>query len=234
MGYASGVKFFLRVLASVAYTAVGFALVLLLPAGTWRWERAWIMLGVVIVSTVVTMVVAFRDNEGLYQERKRGLFQKDQPRADKIVLVPFALTFFAQIVCIPLDVFRWQLLPPPPAWVSMLGMIAFIAGWTLMTLVFRINAFAAPVVKHQKERGHRVIDTGVYGRVRHPMYTGVVLLLPGLALWLQSTAAALLALIPIGFLATRIFVEEAFLERELAGYSDYTQRVRWRLVPGIW
>jgi protein-S-isoprenylcysteine O-methyltransferase Ste14 len=219
---------------SVLFSALMFSALLLLPAWTWRWERAWVVLGVVVVGTVITMLVAFRDNEGLYQERKRGLFQKDQPLADKLVLAPFALSFYGQLVCIPLDVFRWHLLPPPGEIVSGLGLLMFIGGWALMTLAFRANAFAAPVVKHQKDRQHRVVDTGAYAVVRHPMYTGVVLLLPGLALWLESTAAALFALVPITLLMVRVFVEEDFLRRELPGYVDYVQRVRWRLVPGIW
>jgi protein-S-isoprenylcysteine O-methyltransferase Ste14 len=180
------------------------------------------------------MLAAFRDNDGLYQERKGSLLQKGQPLADKLVIVPFALSFYGQIACIPLDVFRWHLLPAPGPWVSGLGLVLFAAGWMLMTLVFRVNAFAAPVVKHQKDRQHRVIDTGVYRFVRHPMYSGVALLLPGMALWLESTAAALFALVPIGILTVRILVEEDFLKRELPGYVEYTQRVGWRLVPGIW
>jgi protein-S-isoprenylcysteine O-methyltransferase Ste14 len=227
-------KFFRRVLGSVFFSAALFSALLLLPAWTWRWERAWVVLGLVMVGTVVTMFAAFRDNEGLYQERKRGLFQKDQPLADKLVLAPFALSFYGQLVCIPLDVFRWHLLPRPGPLVSALGLAMFITGWVFMTLAFRANAFAAPVVKHQKEREHRVVDTGAYAFVRHPMYTGVVLLLPGLALWLESTAAALFALVPIALLAVRILVEENFLHRELPGYTDYTERVRWRLIPSLW
>lgn len=209
-------------------------MMMLLPAGTWKWERAWVVLGVAAIATLVMMLAAFRDNEGLYQERRRGLFQKGQPLADKLVIAPFALAFYAQILFIPLDVFRWHLLAPPGAVVSGIGMALFIAGWAIMTLVFRVNAFAAPVVKHMKERAHRVIDTGVYSIVRHPMYTGVAMLLPGLALWLESTAAALFALVPIGLLMVRIMIEEDFLKRELEGYTEYTQRVRWRLFPGIW
>ena len=227
-------KFFLRVLGAVLYSSGMFAVLLLLPAWTWKWERAWLLLGLVVVGAVATMFAAFRDNEGLYQERKRGLFQKDQPLADKLVLIPFAIAFHAQIVCIPLDVFHWHLLPRPGAMLAEIGLGMFIAGWVFVTLAFRANAFAAPVVKHQKERHHRVIDSGAYAVVRHPMYTGVVLLLPGMALWLESVAAALLALVPIALLVVRIGIEENFLRRELTGYTEYTQRVRWRLVPGVW
>jgi protein-S-isoprenylcysteine O-methyltransferase Ste14 len=227
-------KFFLRVLGSLFFSTAMFALLLLLPAWTWKWERAWLLLGLVAVGTVITMWVAFRDNEGLYQERKRGLFQKGQPMADKMVLIPFAISFYGQIVSIGLDVFHWHLLPRPGPFVSEIGLGMFVAGWVLITMVFQVNDFAAPVVKHQQERGHRVIDTGVYAIVRHPMYTAVAVLLPGMALWLESPAAALFSLVPTALLAVRILVEEDFLRRELPGYEDYTRRVRWRLVPGIW
>ena len=227
-------KFFLRVLGSLLFTTAMFALLLLLPAWTREWERAWLLLGLVAVGTVITMWVAFRDNEGLYQERKRGLFQKGQPMADRLVLVPFAISFYGQVVSIGLDVFHWHLLPRPGPFVSEIGLGMFVAGWVLITMVFQVNAFAAPVVKHQQERGHQVVDTGVYAVVRHPMYTAVAVLLPGMALWLESTAAALFSLVPTALLAVRILVEEDFLRRELPGYEDYTKRVRWRLVPGVW
>jgi protein-S-isoprenylcysteine O-methyltransferase Ste14 len=227
-------KFFLRVIGSVLLGVVSFAALLFVPAGTLRWERAWVIIGVVGAAMAVTMVVAFRDNKELLRERRRGLFQKGQPLADKLVLAPFVATFYAQIICIPLDVWRWHLLPPPGAVWSALGMVMFLAGWMLMTLVFRQNAVAVPVVKYQKERNQRVIDTGVYAVVRHPMYAGAALLLPGLALWLESSASALFSLVPTALLVVRIGIEERFLSRELPGYAEYAKRVRWRFVPGVW
>ncbi|MGB8167351.1 MAG: isoprenylcysteine carboxylmethyltransferase family protein [Chthoniobacteraceae bacterium] len=210
------------------------AAALFLPAWTWHWERAWVLLALAALGTPITMWLAFRHDPELLRERRRSPFQKDQPLADKLVLAPFLAAFYGQVVSIPLDVFRWHLLPPPGAAVSVLGLVLFAAGWTLITLVFRANTFAAPVVKHQKLREHRVIDTGVYAVVRHPMYTAVALMLPGMALWLGSTAGALLSLVPTGLLAVRILIEEDFLRRELAGYTEYMQRVRWRLVPRVW
>ncbi len=93
---------------------------------------------------------------------------------------------------------------------------------------------AAPVVKHQEARQHTVIDSGVYGVVRHPMYTGAVPLLVGMPLWLESYAAAIRASVPIGTLVVRILVEEQFLRRELAGYDAYRERVRYRLISCVW
>jgi protein-S-isoprenylcysteine O-methyltransferase Ste14 len=96
------------------------------------------------------------------------------------------------------------------------------------------NPFAVSVVRLQEERTHTVVDSGVYGVVRHPMYAGAIPLLVGMSLWLESYAAAVLALIPVSMLVLRIRVEEEFLIRELKGYQDYTKRVRYRLIPFVW
>ena len=103
-----------------------------------------------------------------------------------------------------------------------------------MTRAMLDNAFAALVVRLQKERHQRVIDTGVYSIVRHPMYAGIFPFLAGVALWLESYSAAILAIVPAAILAVRILIEESFLKRELQGYEDYTKKVRYRLIPYIW
>jgi len=108
------------------------------------------------------------------------------------------------------------------------------AGWWISYLSLRENAFAAPVVKHQAERNQIVVDTGVYSKIRHPMYAGAALVMIGVPLWLESYAATLLSLIPISTLLVRIFIEEQFLRRELNGYYAYTKRVPYRLIPHRW
>jgi len=96
------------------------------------------------------------------------------------------------------------------------------------------NPFAVSVVRLQEERMQTVIDSGVYGVVRHPMYAGTIPLLVGMSLWLESYAAAVLAIIPVSTLVLRIRIEEEFLRRELKGYEEYTKRVRYRLIPFLW
>jgi protein-S-isoprenylcysteine O-methyltransferase Ste14 len=100
--------------------------------------------------------------------------------------------------------------------------------------VMRENSFAAPVVKVQAERGHRVIDTGPYAHVRHPMYSGTVLFFFGMPLLLGSWWGVILAPLFVGLFAIRAGIEERALLAGLPGYADYTARVRYRLVPGIW
>jgi protein-S-isoprenylcysteine O-methyltransferase Ste14 len=89
-------------------------------------------------------------------------------------------------------------------------------------------------VRHQEERRQVVVDRGLYAVVRHPMYAGAIPLSIGMPLWLGSYAAALAAVVPIAILVVRILVEERFLRRELPGYEEYTRKVRWRMVPGVW
>ena len=129
----------------------------------------------------------------------------------------------ALVAFIPVDVFRLHLLPHPAALISALGLVLFVAGWSIVSLAMKANTFAAPVVRHQAERQQTVVDSGVYHFVRHPMYAGAVLLLVGMPLWLGSYAATLLAIVPIAVLAVRIVFEEQFLRRELAGYDSYTR-----------
>lgn len=223
-----------KLIGGVVLNVAIFGGLLFLPAGTLDWWRAWVFLGVVFVGTVASTVSVFRVNKDLLEERFKPPVQKGQPLADKIVVVLLIAAFVSVIVFTPLDVFRFHLMAKPGTVVSSLGLVLFVVGWWIMTLALRENAFAVPVVKHQKERQQTVIDSGVYGVVRHPMYAGAVLLLVGMPLWLESYAAAMLASLPIGTLAVRILVEEQFLRRELAGYGAYTERVRYRLIPFVW
>ena len=211
-----------------------FGALLFLPAGTLDWMRAWTFLGTVLVCSSATMVWVFAHNEALLNERYGSPIQKGQPLADKIITNIFVLPFFATIIFIPLDVFRFHILGAPAPIIAFAGLVMFIIGWLLIAMAMHENTFAAPVVKHQEERHQETIRTGVYAVVRHPMYTSVVLLAPGMALWLGSYAAALLSIVPIVLIALRIVFEEQFLRRELPGYDAYTHQVRYRLIPFVW
>jgi protein-S-isoprenylcysteine O-methyltransferase Ste14 len=211
-----------------------FGVLLFLPARTLDWWRAWVFLAVVLVGVATSTVVLYRASKELLEERFKPPIQKGQPLADKIIVLVLISGFLVVIAFIPLDVFRFHLLAKPGAIVSSAGLILFMAGWWIMTLAMLVNAFAAPVVRHQEERQQTVVDRGLYSIVRHPMYAGAVLFLIGMPLWLESYAAAILAVIPIATLAVRILIEEQFLKRKLTGYEAYTGRVRYRLIPFLW
>ena len=141
------------------------------------------------------MVGVLRTRPALLNERMKGLIQKGQPAVDRAIILSFLVAYGCSFVLIPLDVFGYHLLPAPPLWVSTAGLVLLIAGWLLVALSFRDNPFAVPVVRHQTEREHAVADTGVYSVIRHPLYAGVILFNVGIPLWLESYAAAIVALV---------------------------------------
>jgi protein-S-isoprenylcysteine O-methyltransferase Ste14 len=223
-----------RQIGLVAWDVFLYALFLFAPAGTLRWPRAWVLLAVFLVLRISGTIRVWRVNRDVLVERGKPPVQKGQPLVDRILLLSFMATYAGVVAVSALDRFRWHLLPPPPAAVSAAGLVLFVAGWEIVTAVLRTNAFASTVVRHQEERAHAVVDTGVYAIVRHPMYAGLAPVIVGLALWLESWTGAIAAVVPIGILAMRILAEERFLRRELPGYAAYASRVRWRLLPGIW
>ncbi len=207
---------------------------LFLPAGTLDWWRAWLLIGTIFSGSLVSAARLFPGRKDLLKERLKSPIQKGQPLADKIVLMFFLMSFYGLIVFIPLDVFRFHLIDKPGMLVSSMGLFFFLLGWGIVFLALRENVFAAPVVKLQEERGQKVIDTGVYGVVRHPLYAGGILFIVGIPLWLESYAGALLTLAPIGTIVLRIYLEEQFLRGQLEGYEAYMKRVRYRLLPFLW
>ena len=226
--------FIVKLIASVLLNVIIFGVPLFLPAGTLDWWRAWVIVGVAFIGAVGAIASLAREHRGILEERMKPPIQKDQPFADKILVLLLLTTFLGILVVSSLDVFRFHLMSKPGTLVSSLGLALTIVGWWIAYLALRENAFAALVVKPQEERGQIVIDTGVYSVVRHPMYAGGSLLLIGFPLWLESYAGALVACLAVATLVVRIFLEERFLQRELPGYDAYARRVRYRLIPFVW
>jgi protein-S-isoprenylcysteine O-methyltransferase Ste14 len=223
-----------KLIAGVVFNVVLYALLLFVPAGTLHWWRAWVFLAVTVAVMAGAVFSIWPDNADLFSQRARGIIQKGQPLWDRFLVVLLVVSYVAQIVFIPLDVFRFHLMPKPVALVSSFGLALYVCGWWILTLAMKVNPFAVPVVRLQEDRNQRVIDTGVYAVVRHPMYAGFVPMAVGPALWLGSYFAAVLAIIPIAVLAVRSVFEERFLQRELQGYDSYMEKVRYRMVPFIW
>jgi len=226
--------FIFKVILSLLYVLAIYGGLLFLPAGTWDWWRAWLFLGIIATATVATLFAVFRNNQDLLNERFKSPVQAGQPFIDKIIVVLLILLYCGVIVLIPIDVFRFHWFAKPNAIISTLGLLLFLVGWIIIALSFQANTFAIPAVRLQAERHQTVIDTGVYGMVRHPMYAGAILTLIGMPLWLESYAAALLAIAPSLLLMIRILIEEQVLRQDLAGYDAYTQKTRYRLIPLLW
>jgi protein-S-isoprenylcysteine O-methyltransferase Ste14 len=225
--------FVLKMIYAVTIQAAFFGLLLFVPARTLAWPRAWMFIIGVAAATAATMLY-LRNDDDLINERLKGPLQKGQPLVDKMVLNLFLVTFCGLIVFISLDVFHLHLIGSPGTLMSLLGLALIAGGWWLIAVALHENTFATGVVKHQAERHQRVIDSGVYSKLRHPMYAGAVPFIVGTCLWLGSYAATLLAILPIAVVAVRIVIEERFLRQELDGYASYTQRTRYRLIPFLW
>lgn len=224
-------RVFVRLVADTGLIAA----LLFLSAGTLSWWRAWVLLGVLLVVRSISALAVYRVSPALLHERARLPVHRDQPPADRMLLLAVLATGFVGLPVIAgADVFHWHLLPRPAPLPAGLGLFLFVLGWGLKGLALRANAFATAVVRLQHERKHTVVDSGVYGIVRHPFYAGTPLVLVGQALWLESCTAALCALLPTALVLVRLELEERFLRRELPGYGDYAERVRYRLLPGIW
>jgi protein-S-isoprenylcysteine O-methyltransferase Ste14 len=210
------------------------AALLLIPAGTLNWPRAVQLLVVYGLLLLVSTVVLAQLAPASLEARLQKPAAKSQPVADRVISPLLFLSLFAWVAFIPMDVFRLQLLPPPPLWVALLGAALFLAGFGIVLTAMVQNAFAAPIVKDQSERGQVLVDTGLYGWIRHPLYLGLLLFLAGVALWLESFASVLLLPLNFVFVIARIYVEERTLRDTLSGYAEYLGKVRYRLVPFVW
>jgi protein-S-isoprenylcysteine O-methyltransferase Ste14 len=208
------------------------AVFLLVPAGTLDWPAAWGFLAEMGVLSLALGLWLARHDPALLAERLGSPFQRTQKTWDKIFVAVLMVLYFGWLVLIGLDA-RWGI-SRVPLWLQALGALGVALSTYVTFLTFRENSYAAPVVKIQRERGHRVVSTGPYAYVRHPMYAGGLLTFVVMPLqlgsWLGLAAVALL----VPLLAFRMVMEERTLAAELDGYRDYAKRVRWRLVPRIW
>ena len=212
---------------------LALALLLFLSAGTLRWPAGWVFLaGMAGLGLAATLWLARRDPALLAERLSAGL-QAAEQTWDKILNATMVVLWSSWFVLMALDAvrFRWSHVP---VWMQAVGAILIALNAYITYRTFRENTFAAPVVKIQTERGHRVVSTGPYAYVRHPMYAGILLYFIGVPLllgsWYGLAAAPLMMLI----LAMRAVMEERALASELPGYRDYAARVRYRLIPCIW
>lgn len=221
------------IFGEVRYAAL-FALLLFAPARTLNWSAAWVLLGVMFVTRTAGALSVLRVNRDLLIERAKPPIHEGQPLADKFLLPGVMAAFAGLVAFIPFDRFHLRLLGEPPFPVRLAGLIAFAAGWILVSVALRTNAFATTVVRAQADRDQTVIDHGVYAVVRHPMYTGLLPVMIGMCLWLGSVAACFAACVPIALLVVRIVLEERVLRLALPDYKEYASRVRARLIPYVW
>ena len=221
------------VVGSLFQTAIIGALILL-PAWTWQWTEAnQFLICYAILSVVSAVFLALKAPASL-EARMEMPMNETQPLSDRIATRFLLLFLMGWFVFIPIDVFYLKLLAPPQQMIQILGGILTLFAYFIMLLALYQNEFATPVVRDQSERGHELRDTGLYGLVRHPFYTGFILFCIGMALWLQSYAALIAGLLPLTALIGRIYAEEKILQETLPGYREYISRTRNRIIPFIY
>ena len=200
---------------------------LFLPAGTLRWRQGWLLMGILFIPMLVAGLVMMKRSPELLRKR---LNAREEQGTQRAVIALSALTFLAAFVLAGLNHrYRWCVLPEAASWVAA-G--AFLAGYLLYAEVMRENAWLSRTVEVQQ--GQRVVDTGLYGVVRHPMYMSTLVLFLSMPLVLGApiSFAVMLAYVPI--IAARIRNEEDVLARELPGYAEYRKKVRYKVIPFIW
>jgi protein-S-isoprenylcysteine O-methyltransferase Ste14 len=222
-----------RLLRQTGVSFVVTAALLFVPAGTIFWPAAWIFLLVLYGFGLALGLRMAKLDPGLLKERLSPPLQSAQEGWDKILLPSVLLLMLAWLAVIALDAerFRWS---DVPLWLRCVGLAGILVAYAIIWPAMRANSYAAPVVKLQAERGQRVVSTGPYGYVRHPMYAGTIPLLIGTPLLLGSWVGLVLSPILIAILALRAVMEERMLREKLEGYVDYAARVRYRLIPLIW
>ena len=202
------------------------------PAGTLHWGRAWIHLGLWVVTFAINFAILRRANPELLDARLKR--QRFTNRLDLLLMV---FVFLPAVLAIPvvagLEAVRYAL-GAMPLWAIWLGIAVHVLGDAVMVWSMAVNPFLEKTVRIQSERGHHVISTGPYAYVRHPMYVGVSGMFAAIPLMLGSAYAFVPVCIMIIALVARTVFEDRLLQRELAGYREYAARVRYRLIPGIW
>ena len=202
-------------------------LLLFLPAGTFAYWKAWLLIGILFIPMFIAGFVLMKKSPDLLRRR---LNVKEEQAEQKEVILLSGLMFLAAFIVAGLNCrFRWLVLP---AWVSFVAAVVFLIAYALYAEVLRENAYLSRTVEVQENQ--KVIDTGLYGIVRHPMYMSTLLLFLSMPLVLGSVFSFVIMLLYIPIINKRIRNEEQVLEQGLNGYVDYEKRVRYRVIPFVW
>jgi len=215
------------------YVLIFPALILVL-SGNPLWPAGWIFGAWFILLCYSTILYLYRKDPALFAERFRKPGAGNHVGWDRYVVYGLGLGFTLWIVIMPLDAQRFGGSAVFPPWLNILGFVMLAGSFFLFFRSFTDNTFLSPLVRIQEDRGQRVVSTGVYGFVRHPMYLGAILMFIGAPLLLGSGYGALTGIPLTALLMARIMKEEEMLDRELEGYRKYTGNVRYRLIPFLW
>lgn len=220
-------RLFISAAAKALAGLVLMGLLLFLPAGTFAWPGAWRLLAALFGPMLILGAFLLFKAPDLLEKRLSG---REEQNTQKRVVALSGLMFLLGFVAAGLDFrFHWMQMP---GWLSWAAAAVFLLGYGLYAEVMRENAYLSRTVEIQENQ--KVIDTGLYSIVRHPMYTATILMFLAMPVVLGSLVALILFLPYPALIAARIKNEEAVLEEGLDGYADYKRRVKYRLIPFIW
>ena len=218
---------FFQAISKFILGVVVISILLFLPAGTLHYWNAWLFLGILFIPMFLVGIVMMFKNPVLLKKR---LNAKEQQTEQSIVIKLGGLMFVLGFVLAGLNVrFKWIMLPD---WVSWVAAAIFLCSYLLYAEVLRENTYLSRTVEVQQ--GQRVIDTGLYGMVRHPMYSVTIVLFLSMPLVLGSMFSFVVFLVYPLLVAKRIRNEEALLEQELEGYAEYKKKVKYKIIPYVW
>lgn len=221
------IKLFIQAIIKFLLGVVLVGLLIFLPAGTFSFANGWLLMGILFVPMLLAGIVMMFKNPALLQKR---LDAKEKQKEQSIVVKLSGLMFLAGFIFAGLG-FRlnWYTLPDG---VVIGAAVVFIVAYILYAEVLRENTYLSRTIEVQENQ--KVIDTGLYGIVRHPMYSVTLLLFLSIPIVLGSVYSFLIFLVYPFIIAKRIKGEEEFLEKELVGYREYKQKVKYRLIPFVW
>jgi len=220
----------LKAFAGLLFLLVAMAALLFVPAGTTDYWQAWTFLAVYFACSIALSLYLMIADPALMQRRMRGGPTAEKQPVQKIIMVITSLGFVGLLVVPALDHrFAWSQMPPTMA---LAGDLLVGIGWLAIFFVFRENSFSSATIELAPDQ--KVISTGPYALVRHPMYAGALVMLLGIPIALGSWWGMLVLAAILPALIWRLFEEEKFLARNLAGYVEYQNKVRYRLIPTIW
>ena len=220
-------KLFFQALTKFVFGVLLIGLLLFLPAGTFDFWQAWLFIGILFVPMFIAGIILMIRQPDLLRKR---LDAKEQQQEQKWVVALSGLMFIAVFVVAGLNRrFGWFLLPD---WAVYIATAIFLVAYAMYAEVMRENVWLSRTVEVQENQ--QVVSTGLYGIVRHPMYAATLLLFLSMPLVLASPWSFFIMLLYIPIIALRIRNEEQVLERELKGYTEYKQRVRYKVIPFIW
>jgi protein-S-isoprenylcysteine O-methyltransferase Ste14 len=204
--------------------------VLFVSAWTFNYWQAWVFLSVFGLSSLAVTVYLMKNDPKLLERRMHGGPTAEKELSQKIIMSAASIGFAAILIVPALD-HRWHWSAVPP-YAVIAGNILIVLGWTIILFVFRENTFTSATIEVVADQ--RIVSTGPYAVVRHPMYSGSLLYFLGIPIALGSWWGLLVGILMMPVFVLRLFDEEKLLARNLPGYSEYMDRVKYRLVPFVW